>query len=328
MQTIDQLDRFVQGRARGRLVAVGQDERQECPGAGLLSGLLQSGDDPSRPVRIGLRQAPAEPQGDLSPCVGRADVRRIIDELEDTLRFGRMLARQRFGNRDVAGLAARGVADVPDEGQDPIELEPRRGRQEYSSVYAGPVAAPRAVPSLRGSAGGPSRPRRGPANHRRLVPAGRAGFEARPRARHPRARGLEPWRAPAARASDRAPRPARPRPTTRNPVRASPGLADRGDDRFGLHGIGGKQLRGDPVSEAGGEPGILEGVFLEQFEHPGGVDLAHECGDNSTGNCRCPFPARLASTARARAGPGLATPPSGSGPAGAPSYGRTVRSSG
>ena len=63
---------------RGRLVPIGQAERQDSPAAGLILGRFQPGDDPSRPFRIGLRQAPAKPQGDLVP-VFAGYPRRFID---------------------------------------------------------------------------------------------------------------------------------------------------------------------------------------------------------------------------------------------------------
>ena len=49
----------------GRLVPLGETERQQCPAAGLLLGRFQPDDDPSRPFGIGLREAPANPQSDL-----------------------------------------------------------------------------------------------------------------------------------------------------------------------------------------------------------------------------------------------------------------------
>ena len=152
---------------------------------------------------------------------------RIIDELEHTLRFGRMLVRQRFSDRGVVGPAASGAADVPDEGQHPIGLDSRRGRQEIYRGNAESLVAPRPVPSLHGSAGGPSRPRRDSANLRRLVPARRAGFEVGP-ARATRGRvGLNcgELQEPALPISLLG--PVGPRPTARKPMCAAPGSRSR-----------------------------------------------------------------------------------------------------
>ena len=147
---------------------------------------------------------------------------------------------------------------------------------------AGPGGAPRAFPCLHGSTGGPSRPRRDSASRRRLVPARRAGLEGWPALA---ARGcvdldggaLQQLALPIALRGRQG--LGQPQVTQRAILRAR----DRGDDRFGLHGIGGKPFRGDLYPEAGVATGNLEGVFLEQLERPGGVDPGSRCGGIPTG---------------------------------------------
>ena len=117
-ETIDDPDRLGEGRAGGRLVPVGQAGRQQRPGAGLLARFIQPGDDPSHPLRIGPGHPPAKPQDEPSPqACGDAGGPLLIKELEDTLGLGRMVVRQRCGDRGQAavGLRTIGIGGVLDE---------------------------------------------------------------------------------------------------------------------------------------------------------------------------------------------------------------------